>query len=143
MKGHRIVLAELGLVPYEGKVVRNEGLFDAPWTRARRAEHLIARLGFVRALFRKAGHERVRLYRGMSSRETVRPSVNRSLVSATFSLAVARSHFDAAGTGSHGTLLRQMVPVDRLVMTYHETAAMNDPFLEAEAALLWEENLLF
>ena len=31
IKGHRIVIAEVGLSPYEGKVVRDPALFDEPW----------------------------------------------------------------------------------------------------------------
>lgn len=47
VKGHAIVLAELGLCPYRGKVVRDPDLFAGPWSKPRRAEHLIARLAFT------------------------------------------------------------------------------------------------
>ena len=43
--GHRIVIAELGLVPYAGKVVRDPGLFEGRWSKPRRAAHVLARLG--------------------------------------------------------------------------------------------------
>ena len=44
VKGHAIVLAELGLCPYRGKAVRDPSTFDGERSRARRAEHLVARL---------------------------------------------------------------------------------------------------
>ena len=42
------------------------------------------------------------------------------------------------GEDASRALLRQVVPVERLFMTYLETAAMNDRFREAEAVLLFE-----
>jgi len=138
VKGHRIVLAELGLVPYVGSVVRAPSLFGGRWSRERRALHVQARLGFVRALFRLLGRETVVLYRGLCCNGPPEAPPNETFVSASFSFDVARSctgEIDAAGIG---VLLRQPVSVERLFMTYLETAALNDPFREAEAVLLWE-----
>src|SRR4029453_11970172 len=47
IKGHRIAIAELGLVPYTGNIVRDPGLFDGSWSKARRAEHIVSRIAFV------------------------------------------------------------------------------------------------
>jgi hypothetical protein len=144
VKGHRIVAAELGLAPYEGTIVRDPRLFDAAWNRSRRADHLIARMAFVHAALALAGLDRVVLYRGMSIDGPLEPPRNETFVAATFSRAVAESHFDSAGPSGTSTLLRQAVAADRVVMTYLETAAMNDRFLEAEAVLLFDaENRLF
>ena len=44
VRGHRIVLAELGLAAYAGKAPREPGVFAGEWARERRAEHLVARL---------------------------------------------------------------------------------------------------
>jgi len=136
VKGHRIVIAELGLVPYEGKVARDDRLFDATWDTARRTGHIIARLAFLRALFGALNMTHVTLYRGMSTDRALEPVRNDTFVSATFCRAVAESHFDAFGPGSTGILWRRFVPVARLFMTYLETAAMNRQFREAEAVLL-------
>ena len=44
------------------------------------------------------------------------------------------SHFDSDADAA--LLARQRVPVSRLFMTFLETAAMNDRYREAEAALI-------
>ena len=139
VKGHRIVLAELGLVPYRGDAVRDRRLFDPPWDRARRAEHLLERLGFVRALFRTLGIDHVVLYRGLACDGGLAPPRNESFVAASFSFDVARSCMGETDPSRVGVLLRQVVPIERLFMTYWETAALNEPFQEAEAVLLWDE----
>lgn len=144
VKGHRIVLAELGLVAFEGKVVRDPGLFEGTWSREQRARHLLARLAFVAALFQRAGYDRVPLYRGVSTEPPMEPADNRTFVSATFSRAVATSHFDSGSALATRALYHQAVPIERLFMTYYETAQMNEPFREAEAVLLFDpENPLF
>jgi hypothetical protein len=140
VKGHRIVIAELGLVAYAGKVVRDPGLFDDPWSRQRRAEHVLARLGFVHALFARLGHDHLVLYRGLSAEGPVHPSDNRTFVSATFSRDVAMSLFETGSDRATRVLLRQAVPVDRVFMTYYETPQMNAPFKEAEAVLLYDKD---
>lgn len=144
VKGHRIVLAGLGLVSLEDKAVRDPDLFAGEWSRERRAEHVLWRLAFLRALFREAGRESVTLYRGLAVDGVPRPPDNTTFVSASFSFDVARSLFEPKTPGTSGVLLRQEVSVERLFMTYLETEAMNRQFLEAEAVLLFEEgNPLF
>jgi len=138
IKGHRIVIAELGLVPYDGKIIRDERMFDAPWSRPRRAEHIIARLAFIGALAAELGIETFTLYRGVSSTGPLRPPRNETFVSATFSRTVAESLAGAHGPAGTGTLLRQTVPIERIFMTYLETIHMNRQYREAEAILLGE-----
>lgn len=139
VKGHRIVLAELGLVTYRGKIVRDPATFREPWSRSRRAEHILARLGFVHAVLAGSGRRRVLLYRGCSTEEPLLAPRNDTFVSTTFSEAVARSHYEAAPAGANRLLACQSVPIERVFMTYLETEAMNHPFREAEAALLFDE----
>lgn len=138
VKGHRIVCAELGLAPFEGKIVRDPHLFDDPWSKEARADHILWRLAFVRAVLRELGFDTVTLYRGMSSDRPPDPPRNYTFVSASFSFEVARSLFGRPDTNPIGVLYRQAVPVERLFMTYLETAAMNQQYLEAEAVLLWD-----
>jgi hypothetical protein len=138
IKGHRIVLAELGLVAYEGKIVRDPGTFAGGWTRARRADHILARMGFVHAFLAKAGHPRVLVYRGYSTGDPLVPPRNDTFVSASFSEAVAQSHYASAPPGANRVLVCQSVPVERVFMTYLETEPMNHPFREAEAVLLFD-----
>jgi hypothetical protein len=136
VKGHQIVLAELGLVPFEGRQVRDPELFGGAWGKERRADHILHRLSFVRELFERLGHPSLVLYRGFSCQGQPTPRVNKSFISATFSVDVAMSHFNNKDQASTGTLLRQSVPVERLFMSFLETAQMNQTYREAEAVLL-------
>jgi hypothetical protein len=128
VKGHAIVLAELGLCPYRGQVVRDPTTF-AELPKERRADHLVARLAFTQALWSALGRETVTLHRAAA----VGPPRPASLVSATFSAAVADSHFEAA---ARAVGWRQVLGLDRLLMTFLETPALNAPYREAEAVLL-------
>ena len=130
VKGHRIVLAELGLVAYDGTIVRDPRLFAGGWSRERRAEHIVRRLALMRAAYREPVH----LYRGMHG--TPGLPRNRGFVSATFDVEIARSQGEV--------LYEQDVPVERLFMTWRETPRLNERFAESEAVLLFDEtNPLF
>lgn len=138
VKGHRVVLAECGLVPYAGTIIRDAETFDDAWSRERRLTHVCARLGFLRALFGRLGHRYLTLWRGFSTEGELERDHGRTFVSASFSEAVARSQFDSGSEHATSVLVRRAVPVSRVLMTYLETAAMNQVFLEAEAVLLAE-----
>jgi hypothetical protein len=122
VKGHAIVLAELGLCPFRGRVVRDPATFAGDFTRARRAEHSLARLAFVAELF----GDPVTVFRGAREPETT------SLVSASFSRAVAAANL----AGRAGELVEWRVPAERLFMTFMETEAMNRGYREAEVLVL-------
>ena len=130
VRAYAIVLAELGLVRYRGRVPREP---DEPETKARRAEHLLVRLGFSQALWSRLGHARLTLYRGAAVDGPWRERAPDSFVSATFSAEVAHAHFEG---GETAVMWRQEVPIERVLMTFLETTAMNSRFLEAEALLL-------
>lgn len=136
VKGHEIVMARMGLRAYEGTVVRSPDLFAGAWTEERRRQHIVARLAFLRELYALEGLDRVTLYRGLASDRPLEPPRPRSLVSATFDLAVAEAHFTGGPTTVSAALHRQSVPVERLFMTHRETRAMNRHFRESEAVLL-------
>ncbi len=136
VKGHRIVLAQMGLVPYRDNIVRDPATFEGLWDRANRRRHILVRLGFVRALFARFADPPRTIYRGMFLAGPVDLSRNRTFVSWTFSRAVAESHFDTAQPGARRMLQAQELPVDRVLMTFLETRAMNEQFHEAEAILL-------
>ena len=136
VKGHAIVLAELGLAPFRGQVVRNPDVFGEPFSRTRRAEHLIARLAFTQELWASWGRERVTLYRGMATDGPVQLQSRPSFVSATFSREVATAHFEGGVATTAAMLWRQEVPASRLVMTFLETRDMNRRYNEAEAVLI-------
>jgi hypothetical protein len=143
VKGHRIVLADLGLVEYHGKIVRNPAIFDGNWTKARRAQHLLVRLAFMREVFGRIGKETITMYRGLATVSDYRPVRNMSFVSATFNLDVAMSMFSAAAETRNGALYRQHIGVDRLFMTYLESRPLNRHFKESEAILLHGDHASF
>jgi hypothetical protein len=136
VKGHAIVLAELGLCPYRGKIVRDPGVFEGAGRKERRAEHLVARLAFTYELWSAIGEQTVTLYRGAAVEgQLPEPSLS-SFVSATFSHDVAAAHFEGGPTTRTAVLWRQRIPVARMLMTFLETRAMNGRFREAEAVLI-------
>jgi hypothetical protein len=136
VKGHAIVLAELGLAPYRGQAVRNPDVFVGPWSKSRRAEHVIARLAFTQELWAGLGNETVTLYRGMAAEGPLQNPAQSSFVSATFSLEVATAQFEGGPNTKTAALWRQDVPVSRLLMTFLETQQMSRRFREAEAVLI-------
>jgi hypothetical protein len=136
VKAHAIVLAKLGLCPYDGKVLRDPAQLRAPWSCEARSRHLVARLGFMRALWATWGIEEVMLYRAAASEGPLDPEWTGSWISATLSRQVAEAHFEGGPTTRVAAMWRQHVPVERIFMTFLETPAMNGRFLEAEAVLL-------
>jgi hypothetical protein len=102
----------------------------------RRKEHIVTRLAFVREAFTMIGVAPLTLYRAISAEGPLDATRPRTLVSATFSFDVAMSLFGVASDGRNARLERRIVPLERVFMTYLETAAMNDRFHEAEALLL-------
>jgi hypothetical protein len=136
VKGHAIVLAELGLCPYRGKIPRDPDLLAGDWSRARRSEHLLWRLAFTQALWRSLGAGQVTLYRAVATEGPMAASRPSSFVSATFARDVAEAHFEGGPETRVAVLWRQVVPIDRLLGTFLETRAMNTQFREAEALLV-------
>ena len=133
VKGHAIVAAELGLAPFAGRAPRDPALFDGRWSKERRAEHLVARLAFTRAVLADAP---VTLYRGAATESAIDPLPRGTFVSATFSREVATEHFEGSPATRAALLVRQEVPADRVLMTFLETRGMNERFREAEALLV-------
>jgi hypothetical protein len=133
VKAHRVVLAELGLASFAGKVLRDPGSLDGAWKRERRTRHVVARLGFLRALFAGQGLDSVPLFRGIGLHGPFEKRRGHSFVSATFHRPVAEAHFQ---DGATALFLADRIGVERLFMTHLETAAMNRQFREAEAVLL-------
>jgi hypothetical protein len=136
VKGHAIVLAELGLCPYRGKIPRDPALFDGEWSRARRSDHLLWRLAFIQELLLHLGASTLTLYRATATEGPLPAPRPSSFVSATFSKEVAEAHFDGGPTTETAVIWRQVIPIERALMTFLETRTMNERFHEAEAVLL-------
>jgi len=136
VKVHSMALAGLGLAGYYGTIVRDPASLEEPWTMERRKAHIVTRLAFVREAFTRFGVQPLVLYRAISAEGRLVARRPGTLVSATFSLDVAMSLFGEAADGVNARLDRQTVRLERVFMTYLETAAMNRRFREAEAVLL-------
>ena len=136
VKGHALVLAELGLCRFDGTVVRDPGLFDEPWSRRRRARHLIARMAFIQELWAVGVEAPLILYRAAATERPLCATRSASFVSCTFSEPVADAHFAGGPATPHAVKWRQAVDPARLVMTFLETAAFSQRFKEAEAVLI-------
>lgn len=142
--GHLTVLAELGLGTLTARAIRDPNCFSGQWTRERRADHILARIGFVRALWARADGD-IMLYRGVATQAGAAGRRRRGqspLVSASFSRRVAESHFSSSNAVA-GALYRQRLQLERLFMTFLETAAMNGIYREAEALLLSDGGAFF
>ena len=136
VKGHAIALAELGLFTYHGPTPRDPDLFAGEWTRESRADHLLWRLAFTQESFKAIGATEVPLYRAAATDTPLASPSPSALVSATFSKDVADAHFEGGHATQTAVLWRQVLPIDRLLLSFLETRAMNERFHEAEALLL-------
>jgi len=141
--GHAIVAAELGLAAYRGPAVRDPSRMSGDWSRERRADHLVARMAFTSAMLTLAGHTTVELYRGMSFEHRFEWRRSGPFTSATFERSLAEQQSTLGPNRSMALLAIQRVPVDRLIATYHETAAMNAAYQEHEALLIAADDTLF
>jgi hypothetical protein len=138
VKGHCLVLAELGLAPFDWTVVRDPDLFAGRWSKERRRQHVLSRLAFVRELLTRCGLEVVLLYRGYYDDGGGAPRKTPTFTSASFSREVSASLAHADVPDAKPVLMTQETPVSRLFMTYLETVQMNRQFKEAEAVLLYD-----
>ena len=146
VKAHRIAVAQLGLAPYVGKILRDPDQTSGALSIECRTAHIITRMGFVQAMFERAGQSHVVLYRMESCEGPLRRrrSGETALISASFRMDIVQEMSGWADPKRTVAIYRQAVPVERILMTYLETEAMNYPFREAEAVLVADPtNLAF
>ncbi len=150
VKAQRMVIAEMGLVPYEGKILREQRETQGKFSRERRRNYVVRRLAVVRALYRELGISSIVLYRGVHSAGLPTRPPNRTFVSATTNRAIAESLacLEAPSNKNKpgyrvGVLMSQEIPLERIFMTYMETRQMNHPYRESEAVLLFEADEAF
>ncbi|WDV46475.1 hypothetical protein PV797_01965 [Clostridiaceae bacterium M8S5] len=141
IKGMCIVLAEMGLVPYRGKEPRTKDVFKGIGSKENRRRYIVNRLGFIRAYFQLLDISSVALYRGMSSEGTWSER-DRTFLHMTFSVEVAKA-FSNFENNKYKTfyMIKATLPVDKIFMTYLETSQMNEKYKEAEALILYDEEL--
>jgi hypothetical protein len=142
VRAHLITMARLGFSSYRGKAVRDPAALSGRWSAERRGAHIISRAGFTQALWQRADHPGLMIYRGIGLQGgATLHGPGTTLISATFSRALAESHFGWEGAAL-AVLLRRRLPIERLFMTFLETAVMNTKYLEAEAILFSDGSLL-
>jgi len=136
IKGMSIVLAELGLVSYHGKIQRTKDIFSGIGSKDLRESYILHRLAFIRGLFDLLEITHVPLYRGMCSEVEWRESKN-TFVSFTFDSNVANSFsgFEGDNNFRNAYLIKSTVDISKLFMSYLETKQMNERYKEAEALL--------
>ena len=142
IKGMKIVLAEMGLVSYNGKMPRTKDIFAGAGSKERRRKYLINRLAFIRAYFAVLDIKEIVLYRGMTTEKDWQEN-SRTFLPCTFSLGVAKafSNFDRNSKYKNSYLMKMTWPVDKLFMTYLETEAMNKQYKEAEALVMFDDKI--
>lgn len=138
VKGHRIVLAEMGLCPYEGHVLRNPATFENTGARLLRRTHIVTRLAFLRVMLIRLGLTTVPLFRTIYSDRALEGPRNTGFVSATFDAEVAAALFASGQKTRVAATYWQQVPADRLFMSYYETPRLSARYQEAEAVLLFD-----
>lgn len=145
LKGMKIVLAELGLIGYQGTIPRKPDVFSGLGDKELRRQYILARCGFVQALFRRADLTEVPLYRGMASESDFFETPS-SLLSATFSPQTAlefASLPDSPKEIRSSYCVKFTCPVNALFMTFLETRQLNEKHQEQEAILFYRHKLLF
>lgn len=135
IKGLQIACAELGLKAFTGTVPRTADIFSGPGDKQLRQSYIIHRLAFVRALFKSLGLREVVLFRGMAAEGDWQVHSHRFFSSWTFSKEVAEA-FVSNANAKHSYLLKRTFPIEKLFLTYVETAAMNKQYLEREAVVI-------
>ena len=93
IKGMKIVMAEMGLIDYAGVGMRKPDAFLERGAKSILAEYIVARVAFVRSVFKLCGYAEIPLYRGMASESEFFENPS-TLLSTTFSLKTAMSFAD-------------------------------------------------
>ncbi len=143
IKAIKIILAELGIVCYKNKVLRQASIFDEVGGKERATQYIINRIAFVRAYFKLLNIGEVVLYRGMATEKEWFNYYDKSITSWTFDLEVAMSFGDLskASANKNGYVFKRLIPIENIFMTYLETEAMNKQYKESEAILFFNAEM--
>lgn len=144
IKGMKIVMAEMGLIAYNGYIPRTKDIFCGIGAKEMRKKYIIARSAFLRGIFKLTGHKEVPLYRGMSSSIGLYETPN-TLVSATFSADTAKEFASTDNPSEYKSCywVKFSYPVRNLFMTFLETKQFSERYKEQEAIIYYREKLTF
>ncbi len=144
MKGMKITMAEMGLLSYNGTVIRSSNTFSGMGEKSLRKEYIILRLAFLRALFRMCGYTEVPLFRGVSS-EANFFQTPQTLLSGTFSSDTAAEFAGIQDSSKFRSCywVKFFCKTEDLFMTFLETRALNERYQEQEAVFFYREQFRF
>ena len=144
IKGLKIVMGEMGLISYHGTIPRKKDVFSGLGSKEQRRDYIIARIAFLRSIFKLCGINEVPLFRGMSS-EASFYQTPKTMVSTTFSLDTAMEFADmkAESKARSAYIVKFTCPVENLFMTYLETKQFNDRYKEQEAIIFYDGQIPF
>lgn len=143
IKGLKIVMAEMGLIAYCGTYPRKKNTFTGMGAKDTRKKYILARIAFLRSIFKLKGYTEVPLFRGMSS-EIDFFETPETLLSSTFSIDTAMAFSEMqASTVRSAYLVKFTCPVDRLFMTFFETKQFSQQYKEQEAVILYDGKIKF
>ena len=144
IKGMKIVMAEMGLIAYNGYIPRTKDIFCGIGAKTLRKKYIIARSAFLRGIFTLSGYFEVPLYRGMSSSIALFETPN-TLVSATFSADTAKEFASTDNSTAYKSCywVKFFYPVRNLFMTFYETKQFNERYKEQEAIIYYRDKLTF
>ena len=143
IKGMKIVMAEIGLIAFRGTQPRKKDTFLGIGAKENRKNYILARIAFLRSIFKLKGHTEVPLFRGMSS-ELAFFETPETLLSSTFSIntAMAFSEMQTEKVRS-AYLVKFTCPVDNLFMTFFETKQFSQQYKEQEAVIFYDGQVKF
>lgn len=135
----KIVMAEMGLISYNGTIPRKSDAFTGLSDKTLLREYVISRLAFIQAMFNLNGICEVPLFRGMSS-DIDLYDTPQTLVSTTFSAETASAFagLNQESTSRSAYLVKFSCPVESLFMTFFETKELNRQYKEQEAVIFFD-----
>lgn len=144
IKGMRIVMAEMGLIAYNSAYPRKKETFMGIGSKEKRIAYVIARIAFVRSIFKLKGITEIPLFRGMSS-EIDFYETPQTLISTTLSASTAMEFADIkqSSKARSAYFVKFTCPVDKLFMTFFETRQFNERYKEQEAIIFYDNFLKF
>jgi len=140
----KIVMAEMGLIDYNGTVPRKASAFTGLSDKTLLRKYVISRLAFIQAMFKLMGINDVPLFRGMSSDIDLYDTPH-TLVSTTFSAetAAAFAGLNQESTSRSAYLVKFTCPIESLFMTFFETKELNRHYKEQEAIIFFDGQFKF
>lgn len=144
IKGMKIVMAELGLIAYNGTYPRKKETFQGYGSKEKRIAYIIARTAFVRSIFKLKGITEIPLFRGMAS-EIDFYETPQTLVSTTCSVSTAMEFADMKQSSKvrSAYVVKVTCPVENLFMTFFETRQFSERYKEQETVIFYDNRIKF